>query len=372
MPLLPSPAQHCRPSPARTRGRSAPGRLATLSCALVLGCAEPELGKGGSDDAATADAAAGSPLDRDAGKTRQPVPDGGNDPDAAGALATDDAAVPTLQVLPEWAKPLLGRFAVRSFTLKQDEANTVTRSEDTTVAEFTFSPERGLMVTSKLCRSRSKNALADLSLLDPTEVPERVESVLLDEKKLRWSTRAAVPLTIGFTEEPPAPCSGVPGMTVDKFPYQTWINEATCRCGAPNDQPTPGDCRVLDPDHDGKPGFSFSFVPYSVPLLPSMIFAVSRSTTHFTNGIVSADGLQHSANMAGGEEAIQLDCEPVGCATLGTLGRYCPDSYNVAQLVRRELTPGSSSAERCQDLLDNVDALFPGAPPGYEMRCYSQ
>lgn len=345
--------------------------LATSLCSLLLACTDAELGDSTADarvaqTSADAGRDGAPPIDRDTSLERPSVPDSSM---LLPVGTDDDGGTPAGAVLPAWAEPLLGHFAVRAYTLKEDSFGVRTRAEDISVAHFSFDPATGLTVSTKLCSSLAQNDFASITLTDPRQVPPRVETVLLNEKDQRWSTRAMAPLAIGFTERAPQPCAGIPGMMVATFPYQTWLGASECRCGAEGDPPTKSDCRTLDPDNDGKPGFTFRFVPSVPPFGPANIFAVSRSTTHYTNGVVASDGNEHSANMTGGEEVYQLGCEPDGCMLPTSLGKYCPDSYNVARLVRRELSANSTELERCEDLLQNLAAVFPPAPPRSTESC---
>lgn len=289
----------------------------------------------------------------------------------AGEAGTDAAPQPAPdagpgtsepKVLASWAQPLLGRYATRAFTFSQDDFPTVIRSEDVYLAEFTFDASTGrVTLRSKLCQSVALNTLgATLRLLDATQVPERVEQVVLTELDHRFSTEGPAG-TVGYTKEPPSSCADMLNQNVAKAPVQTWIAGNTCRCLRAEADPVVNDCRVLDPDGDNKPGFTFLL--HAPPLPDAQIYAASESATHYVNGQVSADGKRHDASVLPGERPFQLDCAPAGCGDIGKLATSCPTSFNPARFVRIE------ASTSCSNILSSLSTLFPEAPPPLVARC---
>jgi hypothetical protein len=355
-------------------------RLLLLSWALCsAACSEPRYGEASADDApererdaqvvdacvrCSTEARDAEQADvetqaapRDTGSSRSPT-DGGERADASTGLP---AVTPTA-VLPTWAAPLLGRYAVRAFTFKQDDLPTVTRAEDVFLAEFSFDAQAGLTLRTKLCQSSAQNDLATLRLVAPSQVPERVDSVTLSDFEKRWSSQGTL-LSIGYSQDPPDVCAGKAGQSVPKRAGQTWIEGSSCRCPLDGEEPLADDCRVLDPDSDDKPGFSFAFRSVAPPLGDATVYAVSESTTHFVNGQVSMKG-SHVANVAGGERAFQLGCSPANCANLAELATYCPVTYNTAAFA-----PVDADAS-CQTISMKLGTLFPEPAPPIETRCF--
>jgi hypothetical protein len=292
----------------------------------------------------------------------------------ASAATTSDASMPRppsleadagalAHVLPEWAKPLLGRYAARAFAFKQDDFPTVTRAQDVFLAQFSFDEETGVTLRSKICESSAQNNLATLRLIDPTQMPERVEHVVFASLEQRWSSEGPAS-TVGYTREPPAACLDKLGQSVPKVPAQTWIDGDSCRCTQASADPVVNDCRLLDPDADGKPGFSFKLRGSAPPLGDTTIYAASESSTHYVNGQVSSDGKQHDANVMGGERPFQLGCSPASCAEIDKIATYCPVVFNPVRFVRVD------EVMNCQTIMANLDRLFPDAPPPIAARCY--
>jgi hypothetical protein len=273
---------------------------------------------------------------------------------------TDDAST---QQVPAWAAPLRGSFAMRKYVFRQDSYGTITRGEEISLAEF-VSSEAGLRLTTKLCRYAATTKLAEIHMADPSQVTERSENVSFSATEQRWSTDGA-PFTIGFTREAPAICAGKVGELVTKPAAQVWTSATTCRCAEPEEEPLLDDCRVLDPDRDLQPGFTYELIGTAFPGAAE-VYGVSESNSHLSNGQLRADGSLH-ANVRADETSYQLGCMPAGCSNIAVLGQWCPVTQNSAELV-----PLSEDAPSCASVLAQLAALFPTPAPAPPERCFQQ
>lgn len=352
-------------APASTHLVLAAGSLVWIGC-TDPSYSEPDSARAPQDAGASPVSArsdAGVLVPADVGVAALPEA-GTNTGDAGSALVPDAGPLPPEpKVLPTWAQPLLGRYATRAFTFAQDDFPTVTRSQDVYLAEFTLDAATGrVTLRSKLCQSVAQNTLGStLRLVDATHVPERVEQVVLNELEPRFSTDGP-PGTVGYTKEPPSMCTDKLNQSVPKAPVQTWIAGDTCRCLRAEAAPLLNDCRVLDPDGDNKPGFTFLL--HAPPLGDAQIYAASESATHYVNGQISADGKRLDANVLPGERPFQLDCAPSGCRDIAKLATYCPTSFNPARFVRVDATA------TCQTIVGDLPTLFPEPPPPLVDRCF--
>jgi len=289
------------------------------------------------------------------------------DPGASATGSRPDAAVPDAlpgAAVPAWALPLLGRYATRWFSFKQDEYGTVVRAEQLAIVEFALEGA-GMTLRSKYCLTTGQSKLAELRLVDPSALPERLEQVRFSELERSWSSEGPT-YAAGFTIEQPASCAGKQGQSLAKTPAQVWLTGGSCRCASPGEAPLVDDCRILDPDRDQKPGITYSLKGITSSLADATIFAATENDAHYVNGKVGVDGALPSANIALVDRNYQLGCEPAGCTNIAVLGKACPISFNHALFAR--LAAGTTTL--CADLATNVNALFPTPVPDFPARCF--
>ena len=175
----------------------------------------------------------------------------------------------------------------------------------------------------------------------------------------------------GYEREPPENCANHKGELVAKRPFQTWISALRhdsnlCRCPGPL-LPEIDDCRVIDPDQDGHPGFSLE-VKTIANLGNTTVFGVNASYSRYIDGRRDADGVLR-ARQETKETALQHGCDPSGCANLrGTLATCSPASSAVefVPLDRREMPNGGWS---CEAIMVRTGALFPTPEPAPPQTC---
>lgn len=272
------------------------------------------------------------------------------------------AATPTAAASPAWAAPLLGRWATRVFYFSQDDFGTVSRAEQLAVVEFVGDGD-SVVLNTELCLSTIENTLSRMRLVDPSAVPVRTEQVRYSEVEQRFRTEGP-PLTVGYTREPPLPCTGQVGKQVPKLPEQAWL-VSTCQCSTVVDDIEADDCRVVDPDEDEKPGLSYVLTVKATGT-STTYYAAMTTSSHFVNGQVSSDGGVPTASVLADDTPFQFGCSPAGCLDIASLGKACPSPYTRTSFVR--LAP--SETITCAELVSRASTLFPGQPPGYPARCF--
>ncbi len=345
-----------------------PLRLA--AAALLIGCSDPSyrdpdqdadaqvqapedgavaVRDGGRDAAPESDAAlrndAGEELItfKDAGPLKEPAPDGGE--------------VVLASALPDWAKPLLGHYAGRSYQFSQDSFRTVLRTREYAVIDIVEIRGSDPHVELRLhvCDSFGESEASESRVVTPELSTVRVHRVLFGDHN--WFTQTPDNVD-GFVRELPERCVGHEGTAVAKDPAQTWIAASTCSCPssidvAPN---KPEDCRIIDQDQDGNPGSSIDVTPKAL-LGPARLFAATINRSLFMNGAVGGDG-RHSAQILVDQFGWQLGCTPAGCADISQTPAPCAPSRNKLELVHQDAVDFG-----CSQVIANAASLFPNGIP---------
>ncbi|MDB4971777.1 MAG: hypothetical protein JWN48_118 [Myxococcaceae bacterium] len=346
---------------------------------VVSSCADPSYGTAHDDGAAISsgratDAARPRPADsvsadtgvagsRDDSASTRPADAGEPSSEQEGA---PDAALPGAQA-PSWALPLIGRYAVRAFAFKQDEFNTVTRSEQIWLAEFALD-DSGMQLASTLCKYTAHTELANLELAKPSSLPRHLERVAFQDAAKTWTT-AGETLFVGYTQQPAASCQGTAaGASVTHAPEQSWFASNTCRCALREEPPLADDCRLRDPDEDMHAGITYLLRGINTTIVDTDYYVASAIDTHYKNGKVAADGEVHSANVEPREDVYELGCSVPNCAHISKLGTYCPASRNPAQFVRLDPAAPTGLAG-CAAVLSQAATLFEAPPPSPPPSC---
>ena len=218
-------------------------------------------------------------------------------PDSGSPTPQPDAAPP--DPVPTWAKPLLGRFVKRSVYFAYDTGGPViTVTIDVSLLDISASSSGQLELSGQQCGYRVywSDGGASYTLVKPQGLPRF--HMWLSLGQAPHFTSDTAPLYMGYDPTRQSRCTG--SAYADKFPDQTWLTTGRCACtGAPEVMPTESnDCRVTDPDSDGKPGVALD----GAGLAPDITGAIN-TTTKITDGEVRADGEhllreQHTRNVA--------------------------------------------------------------------------
>lgn len=289
-------------------------------------------------------------------------------PDASAAVdpsevGKGDPRAPVMSAVPKWAEPLIGRYATRAFAFKQDQYGTVTRAEQLAIVEFALEGS-GMTLRSKTCVSLGDNERAQLRVVDPGSLPERLEQVVFSELERSWSTVGST-YVVGFTRQPPPACEGKQGQTIPKSEAQPWLTGSTCRCVAAAEKPTRDDCRVLDPDHDKKPGVSYMLKGFNSTLLDGTLYGGSESDTHYVGGKVGAQGMPPTASINAADRNYQFGCDTATCFEIADLGTPCPIALSQVRFSRLD----DATTTTCADVAANVNTRFPSPVPNFPASC---
>jgi hypothetical protein len=362
-----------------------------LTAGLLLGlsataCAEPQFGAvqqdagmlpqgaaqvGVPDASATrADAEptndAGRGVGADAAPGRgQPVADSLSDAAVPVIGAPDPADVPLADpsTLPSWAEPLLGDYVVQSYRFARDRSGVVIRVSVLSLVHITRNGP-GAQMQQQICSLIEESDSDTQTITDPTSLTEVRQ---LQFSQGGWTTDAS-PIGFGYDRDVPAQCVGKENQAVPRLPEQTWLSSGTCRCPSSAElAPRIDDCRVRDPDHDGRPGIAFADRTIAgLPLATFHTVYVSRS--HASRGRVATDK-RHYASLLVDDVAYQMSCEPSGCPTISDLSRPCTSEYNGMQFVP---LPASMDAYTCPKLVLQSATFFPDPPPAVPTNCTQQ
>jgi hypothetical protein len=214
-----------------------------------------------------------------------------------------------------------------------------------------------LMLRVRSCEDHATGGGGPLStdarMVAPERYPARVYTLQVTGDTFQT---AGPPALAGFTAEPATPCSA--GARVPAPPEQSWRKDHQCTCPRDNSTPTTADdCRVIDSDGDGQPGFTVRWSG----AVKREIYAARRDLSQMASGKIHADG-HHTANYTWNHEHSTLACSSGTCAD-GLAYRPCvpsvPNPVSFAPLG--QLAP-SGAAWSCSELMQQVGSLFPSDP----------
>jgi hypothetical protein len=269
---------------------------------------------------------------------------------------------PVSSTLPDWAKPLLGRYAVRTDAFAVSVLGPMLGGHQIALADIVQVAD-GLEMRARVCGQRSSGLGTSVILRTPEAYPEMRRKVILEPGR-RWSTEG-IPLSTGFLREGVPACAGRVGQFVPKRPDQVWIRGSNCRCGAVTDVPRLDDCRVVDPDGDGKPGLAFDWEGGANDGNVGHVATTQRG--HIVGGVVDPGG-NHFGSFYNDEVSYQLQCEPNAC-DVSVASRPCSPEYNAVQLVRLPAPPVGQSEWTCATLRAAENRLFPRPSPALPRTC---
>ena len=345
----------------------------TLSCALgLLACTEPQYGN---PDAALHPVDPGpdgripgllGPDGRVApGPDVDPSqPDGGTDVpsnddagplDDAGLFGMDQPPKPG-QLAPEWSVSLQGDYVTRQVLFSRETTiGTQSSHEILSSVQIAYDERTGeTTLRLHMCRDHVNLFVGQSgSVKHPTDYPTRF--LLLKYAQGEFHTESMKPDFVGYSELPPAGCT--PGKKLPRTPTQAWLSD-TCDCPA-NIQDLPestSDCRVIDSDNDGKPGFTIQLNG----TVNTNDYVVSRDFSQMVHGTIAANG-RHRAAYLVNQDTYQVQCD--GSCTRGNFVN-CQATANPVDFIRLVSRPDGAPVP-CPDALKLVDdgMLFPTGTP---------
>jgi len=382
----------------QTRLRSASGRhgsrteLVALSClvlALFASCAAPSYGETGDDACrgALCDEARGfrndaAVVDTGLAPSRPPArPNDGSDArapdapsaDAAPGWATDDAgsdAAPDGQPPIQMTEPgpsspgtpesgfAVGSYVVHARYYGVETSSGFSYAEDNVMlGRVARDPRGGLTLAVQNCANYS-NAASGTGLGTTARIvkleryPERLFSLQVTGDVFQTT---GPPTRAGYAQLKAGTCpvgTAVPVME----PAPSWQSDGTCTCVS-DDAPPSGvdDCRVIDSDGDGNPGFT---VHWSGAVTRDL-FSVRRDNSQLIEGKVSPNG-HHSATFLPRHEHVTLQAATGSTApATGLAIRPCVSSVNnpVRFAPLGERSP-SGAEWTCAEMLQQTASLF--------------
>jgi hypothetical protein len=302
------------------------------------------------------------PAERDAGVGAETVFTPMGQPDDAGAFEPDQAdgaadidkseAGPVASNLSPSAQQLVGRYAMRRRFFGRSTASSVvgTYVEDT-LAKIDITAEGAdkLLLRYNQCSSITNVrslVLAPLVMrpLRPELYPERVLEVKVDGDSFHT---IGEPHTIGYVRASPAGCSV--GAKLPS-PEKQWVAGGSCTCSDPVTPPTrDDDCRVVDNDRDGNPGFTSQLVGGG--LAPSEQYSRIKELSQYVRGAIdTSPAKKHSARYQVERDELGFKCQG-GCPSWGVQG--CTEEHNT---VFFEPIPARNEAGEEFDCADIVKA----------------
>lgn len=354
----------------------------SLFLALTLAsaaCSDPHYATGptddGCDDARCADA----------------LRDGGDSPDAEAGPATPDAQLPprpdaqlpppdvtspsdaglapdAQQPMRSDAERMLGRYAVRAQFFGTDRnAMGVITHETLYLADVTRDEQTGsLQLDLQPCADRGEvSASAGLvrftvSVPQAERLPPRKLKLVLENGSFRTE---GPPTPVGYTVEPPATCMAGREITrPNPVPWGT-----TCVCPSDLEVPPtkPSDCRVIDADGDGEPGFTSRAI--------GAVFGGSsgirtKDLTQLVKGVI-ADSGRHTAALRYSAESAFLTCGSTTCRNANLT--LCEDRHNTVEFAPLPALAPSGQAFQCRDVRAGIEAgeLMPTKPLAFPTDC---
>jgi hypothetical protein len=345
----------------------------------LAGCSDLQYKRDAGLDAANPDRDAAAAEARDGSAARFDASDGSRDamvavdgspavsgdaaePASRADAAADGGASSDAEVtLPSWAAELPGQYAVQAYSFT-DDGTIVASYLQRWLAVFE-EVSGGYELRTQHCEVLSTNVFGNIRVLAPEKMATRRHRVLFDGES--FSTEP-IDVAQGYEATPPPECVGKAGELVPKRTFQTWLVGPSCRCPGPS-IPMRDDCRVLDPEPDGLPGYLLQVRTFN-RLGDTDLYGVSADYSKFVKGERRASGSLF-ARLEMQITSQQYGCRPSGCTDLSGTQPTCSTEFSSAEFVpleKRELPAGGWS---CQTMLARTGELFVSVAPVPPSRC---
>lgn len=274
------------------------------------------------------------------------------EPAESGAQATGGSTDDTVD--PLW-RPWIGRYAARIFLYAYDG---LLRPVSEELSLVVIEPQGDkLVLKQQLCLYEGNWQF----LLEGNVRYRYPESVRL-EAELKPTRRSFETLLtrfqLGFDPEPPPGCSAGSMAPSD----QPW-HQGACSCPRQPSAPPvdASDCRVLDPDDDGKPGVTFDAAISGTRLA---YYAAQDVEVRYTNGYRIDDRLY--ANVESTITNSVFGCTRPDASNGCTIGdaKSCPAEFNKIIFV-----PLADDDYDCDRIVSERAGLFPEPMPPFPSAC---
>lgn len=279
-----------------------------------------------------------------------------NGTDASPPVSVPDAGSGDANVPPaEGIDLLLGRYGVRVRTFYNDLPNKLFGFQDERLLLaniYTDATDQTLKMTVEVCKESWQVLAADGSTQDARVVfpqlwPKRSYDVHYDNGA--FFTTGGL-LAVGYDPVAPAECAGA--LKAKRREEQSWISGTDCDCPQTSALPTKlGDCRLTDPDRDGRAGVTVQQTTSSGLVTGS---TRTRDSSQWQYGKVQPDG-KHTAQYLTDEDYYVLLCEPSNPLCIN--GAFASCASNLQPIL---FEPLSARPERagwsCTDLVTQYAA----------------
>jgi hypothetical protein len=185
--------------------------------------------------------------------------------------------------------------------------------------------------------------LISYSVLSPQKFPRRTFALTVAGKSFEATGETAL---VGYEALQASTCPGGSSQThVDR----SWLFSGQCTCASSELPPTAvDDCRVIDSDEDGKPGFTVQFTGGA----ENFAYSRMRDAGQIVGGQISPDG-RHTAQFIANIDTYQLRCAREPCSRGST--QACPVPKNPVRFL--PLVPKPDGKEwSCSEAVTAVEA----------------
>jgi hypothetical protein len=303
-----------------------PARLGVIALAVGAACSDPSYGMkapGDSGDALRVDA--GATASKDA---------------TLDASVQHDASPPSDADFPLGEYALLARFYGISlpagtgyFGEEAIAKVNVQRVNGELQMSWTYCAYRGLLVVPLVLNNVS------YAVLHPESFPQRTYRIELDGSSFQAFGDT---LLIGYED-----LANCPEGSTQLHPERAWLSNGQCTCPSSTVLPPtlPSDCRVTDPDRDGKPGFTVQFTGGT----ENFSYTRIKDGSQILHGTIAANG-HHTAQYSANSDTYQLSCAREPCTRASA--QVCANDNNVVRFLP---LPARAGEYTCQDVVNAVD-----------------
>ena len=256
---------------------------------------------------------------------------------------------------PAGVELLLGRYGVRARSFSNDLPNKIFgfQYERLMLATiYTDSTDQSLKMTVEMCKDSWQILAADGTSQDawvlfPQLWPKRSYDVHYENGA--FFTSGGV-MAVGYDPVPPAACTGA--AQAPRREEQSWISGTECDCPQTSALPTkPGDCRLTDPDKDGRAGVTVQQTT-SAGLVSGS--TRTRDASQWQYGKVQPDG-RHTAQYQVDEDYYVLSCEPTSPLCVNGDFASCPSALQPVLFEPLSARPDRATWS-CTDLVTQYGA----------------
>lgn len=281
------------------------------------------------------------------------------------AAAREDAGSPAVQPgnpLPAWTSQLAGDYAIEGYTFSED-LRVVIRWRVLWLAHIArvgdgYEAQLTLCDVSAASAGGTSSGASKLS-----DAPPRRHTIDITGDRM-FDVRP-IEVAQGYEERTPDICEGKLGMMVAKQPFQTWIEGPQCRCSVEALPRSADDCRVTDPDEDGRAGITGVASALGSKFT---MWGVSAVRSGLVQGRIGAER-KHTALYQVNESFQRFGCEGGAICNLQSAAVDCTTEHHPVRFAPIDAIARPPAGWSCATMMERVDTLFPGPPPPSPATC---